>query len=504
MRSLWPKQRLIVSELKEFIEYHGDRLPPVAIIAGIRRIGKTTVLKQLQEIYPHSLYINFRDNTWTPVDYAPESATAEEVLDKFKNSRNTELLLLDEITSLRGYEQECEELYGFAGGVGRWRYKVVITGSSPAHLFKLNHLTLGGGRSKVMNLPVLSFVEYLYFTGRIQSYDAYEHVTIDDFKDYLVLKGLDSALAVSFDAQYFISHYEENTVSNENRRASRAFMPLARDDLMVMANLLAYQLSEHVKYSTAMNPAVGERELKQLATNAGDLREMSLSLSDTLLAKSVAIVRPIDPEGRARLIKFLLESRIVNCSTLLLSDAERPMDASAVLYELESTTNTEYLNKLFNKVSISVSSPLLYTRLGEDILERFGLNLEYLLSGNEHNALLGKILEVYVRGAITQQHCAVLPYITAKVNYAGIGEVDIWDEETGLLCEVTAGKEKRPSDVRVGRYFKERQLLRVCTTRELGGGGQEYYRIPYPQLCCMIDMGDVFTLPQTYGEGFLR
>jgi len=499
--SKWPRQRLLVQPLRTFIEKTDNKTPPITIVAGIRRVGKSTILKQLQEIFPNSLYINFRDNTWIPGDYAPDAADAVDVLDSFMNSNQITLLLLDEITSLEGYEERSRELYDNAGKNGAWAYKVIITGSSPAHLFKLAHLTLGGGRSKAVNLPVLSFVEYMYFTGRIKSYDKYEHVTIQDFKDYLVLKNLDPELAVSFDEQYFVSYYEENYSSNNNRRAGRAYSALNSSDLLDMANLLAYQLSEHATYRTTMSPSIGEKELKQLAVNSKDLQAMSLSLSSAILAQSVRNISPVKPSERARLIRFLVESRLVNCSTSLLNSTERKMDAAEILTELESTTSTEHIATLFNKVSISMCSPLLYTRLGDDILGHFGLDIEYILSDNANNALLGKMLEVYLRGAITQHHCAILPYTTAKINYPNIGEVDIWDEKCRILCEVTAGADKKLSKVHVTKYFSDTPLLRVCATQESQDEKHGFYRIPYPVLCCMIDTGDLFKLSSVYGLG---
>ena len=452
----YPKQRLIVDNLKEFIGKSGNKTCPIAVMAGIRRIGKTTVLYCLQEYYGinNSLYLDFANDK-----------EAVYKLDDFIRNPDKNLLLLDEITYLKNYENICSDLYNTAGGAREWKFKVVITGSSPAHLFKLAHLTLGGGRSKIFNLPVITFVEYLYFTERIKSYSEYSNATIQDFKDYLLLKDLNPELAMSFDEQYFIDYYELNDRSNDNRCAGRSFIELKSDDLQNMANLLAYQLADHVKYETIVSPDIG--------------------------------VRSLAPTDRARLIKFLLDSRITNCSTTLLSEDERKMEASAVYRELESTTNSSYLEGLFKKISVAMCSPLLYSRLGEDILASVNIDFHTLLDNSEYNDIIGKMLEVYIRGAIVQLDCPLIPFTLAKLKYAEIGEVDIWNSNRGILCEVTAGRTKGPQEIKLHKYFKNISLIRVCSTKHHSDKIEGFYRIPCPILCCMIDTGDIFNLDRT-------
>lgn len=68
------KERLIVGELKKFaLEEDYYR---ILVLVGIRRIGKTTALKQLQQYEPDSTYINFAE------------VGAEEKLAEFMTSPN--------------------------------------------------------------------------------------------------------------------------------------------------------------------------------------------------------------------------------------------------------------------------------------------------------------------------------------------------------------------------------------------------------------------------------
>jgi hypothetical protein len=494
-KTKYPKQRLIVAELKKFIDITGNRASPIAIMAGIRRIGKTTVLHCLMERYD-SVYIDFRNNEviTSPSDAAFAGKSAEAALEFFVKKPNNRLLLLDEVTYLKNYETLCGDLYNMSGGGIEWKFKTIITGSSPAHLFKLAHTTLGGGRSKIYNLPVLSFIEYLYFTGRIQAYSAYDDVTMEDFRNYLSLKNLMPELSLTFDEQYFTDYYETNADSNSNSCVGKSLTKLITDDLKNMAKLLAYQLSGNPTYDTVLRPDIGRQELKPLLDKD---EQKKLSFSNTLISKGSYAIRTLTQESRARLLRFLIESRIVTVVTTLYSEFDRKMDAREVIRELESTDSHAQLEDLFSKVSIQMCSPLLYSRLGDDVLKNVGLDLDWVLSDKLYNELLGKMLEIYIRGALNQYDCAIIPYTSMIIKYSEIGEVDIWDDERGILCEVTAGKNKGSQEVRLHKYFKDMPLIRICTTQRHEDIIEGFLRIPYPKLCCMIDTGDILTLEKT-------
>jgi len=223
--------------MKNFLNNKDDKTPPILIMAGLRRIGKTTLLLQLQEEFPDSLYINFRDNTWHPQSNATiNGVDANDVMFKFlrqcENGKHPfPTLLLDEFTSSAHYEEFSRDLYNCSGDT-EWRVKTVITGSSPAHLYKLSTSSLGGSRSHVFTLPVLTFVEYLWFTDKIPSYCDYQAASIQDFKDYLILKDLHKDLAVTFDRQYFISLYAENEDANNMSKSGRAITQLGDSSLL--------------------------------------------------------------------------------------------------------------------------------------------------------------------------------------------------------------------------------------------------------------------------------
>ena len=216
----------MVKRLRDFIDNDNDC--PIALLAGIRKTGKTTILKQLRDYYPDAVYI----------DLSKSDDGYLEIEEKFLDNP-TSLLLLDEITYLNDYEMISQSLYNISGG----RFKVIITGSSPAHVIKLAGSKLGGGRSRLYRLPLLTFIEYLYFIGKIDSYADFHSIHNGDFTDYLRLKGLASSeareLSVMFNDDYFDSFYRDNSVSNTNTRVIYSRIQLKSGDLEDLLNLIA-------------------------------------------------------------------------------------------------------------------------------------------------------------------------------------------------------------------------------------------------------------------------
>jgi len=265
-----------------------------------------------------------------------------------------------------------------------------------------------------------------------------------------------------------------------------------------MANLLAYQLNEKATYRTLTKPDIGSRELKHV--EVADTKNKTLSLSQALISDSVSKVSKLPVGDKAELLRFLLDSRVVNCNVTLLGTETRGTSAGSVYDELKFVGAARDFDRMFDNVSIQMNTPLLYTRLGDDILLQFNINLASILKNNVYNDLLGKMLEIYIRGAVTQYHISSLLCTTTTLNYPERGEVDIYDATINLMCEVTAGKNKRPTDVNLLKYKRNAEFIRVLTTQETRDEDRGYHRIPYPVFCCMLDTGDVKKLTKHFGE----
>jgi len=438
------------------------------------------------------MYINFESFSFFELQNA--SKLYEFVKMNIPKGKKT-YLLLDEIQDLSGYELVSENLYNLSGGDSNWKFKAVITSSSPAHICSLANGKLGGSRGKLFYLPPITFVEYLYFVDRITSYNNYSAATSSDFKDYLTLKGIPSDMMLTFNRGYFVNYYDMTQHSNKSGRTNRSQYKLQEGDLLAFAGLLAYQLSEESNYETIIHPDIGTSELRN---EMSPTEIAKLDFSNTLISLNVNVVKLLKSEDRARLIEFLINSRIVNIETVLETSLDNSVSEHQIMNLLQSTTNYQDLFKFFQTVTLAVNSPLLYTRLGEDILNIVGLTMNDLWKNKDNNKLLGKMLEVYIRGAFSQLNCPLVAFSSAKLNYPVLGEVDVYQKnlETPLMCESAGGTQTKKPD-RLLKYFPDEPMIRICTTDSHSDDIYGYHRIPYAQLCCMIDTGDVMKLPKS-------
>ena len=472
------KERLLVSQLRDFIE--NDNEYSVALVAGIRRTGKTTILKQLQGYYRDAVYIDLS-----------KTENGQEIIEDLFLDDPSSLLLLDEISYLEDYEQYTQMIYNLTAGEYNRKFKVIVTGSSVAHVAKLRSSKLGGGRAKFFRLPPLMFSEYLLFTGRISSYNEYDNVKSEDFADYLFLNGLESNLCIHFTDDYFSTFYDEVSVSNKHSCLSFSFTDLREDDLSHLANLLAYKLSEACDYDTTVRPQVGNQEHIHLYNLGLRIKKNQIDLSTSLIADSKAAAPGITISAIGRILHFMLYSGLANIEYLRIDPAVDVDGVGYVLNILQTCTTENELEDLFRRVSICMTSPLFYTRLGCDILSRKNVNPEMLKKG----MIFGKMLELYVRGALASWSNNTI-FTSHKLNYTDVGEVDVWDSKHLLLCEIS-GRNKDAREIHIQDYFKDAPFIRVCTSRDKEYFNKLYHQIPFAKFCCMIDTGDIFNLEKT-------
>jgi hypothetical protein len=335
------------------------------------------------------------------------------------------------------------------------------------------------------------FVEYLYFTGRIPSYTEYNNVQPEDFEDYLFLKGLDNNLGIQFSDRYFDTFYDEVAISNEHRCIKSSFVGLENGDLSVITNLLAYKLSEAKSYEKTSQPDIGGQEHIHLHNLRIKTKKNAVDLSDSIIAESKSFMPEIKVLDIGRILTFLLYSGLAHVEYELLSNTQDTIDIGEILSIFGRNQRESELIHLFESVSICMTSPLFYTRLGSEIMEKKGVCPDVLRKG----MLFGKMLELYVRGGITL-HSSSTILKSEKLNYLDAGEVDIWNLNHMLLCELGTDS-KKDSQLNLRNYFKNHSILRIASSRTKEYFTGEHHRIPYAKLCCMVDTGDIFKLEKT-------
>jgi len=482
------KERLLASQLCDFLDNNKEF--SVALVAGIRKTGKSTILKQLKEFYyPDAVYI----------DLSLKKYSYEELEELFFDNP-TELLLLDEISYLKDYEQYSQLIYNLTAGEHNRKFKVIMTGSSAAHIVKLRSTKLGGGRAKLFRLPPIMFIEYLYFTGRISSYSEYNNVQPEDFEDYLFLKDLDDNLCIHFNGDYFNSFYDEVEISNNASCMSHSHVSLEKGDLTNMANLLAYKLSEAKNYMDTIQPEVGGQEHIHLSNLGIKIKKGLVDLSDTIVADSKAVMAGANNiPAIGRILDYILYSGIAHVEHFRTDSNAELKSIGHILNVLKNCQNEKDMKDLFREISICMNSPLFYTRLGSEIMEKKDITPDTLRKG----MLFGKMLELYVRGGIAMQSRSTI-LTSEKLNLDDsrgheLGEVDIWNQDHMLLCELGTDS-KKDEQLNLRKYFKENAIIRIGSSRTKEYFTEEHHRIPYAKLCCMVDTGDIFKLEATMIE----
>jgi len=127
--------------------------PKIIVITGVRRCGKSTLLRQLSKHCRNYSYINFEDERLLDFTYHDFNSLLEIFL---SFNRRSKTFFFDEIQVIDGWEKFVRRL--FTDG-----YKIFVTGSN-ASLLSSEIATSLTGRNLRVELFPFSFKEYLYFS----------------------------------------------------------------------------------------------------------------------------------------------------------------------------------------------------------------------------------------------------------------------------------------------------------------------------------------------------
>lgn len=466
------KERLMVQKLiDEFIK--NDDSAQIALLIGIRRIGKTTILKQILNKYENAKYIDVKPYTQ---DLSAELST---IIDS-----GISLLLIDEFTSLVYYDTLAQSIYDKACIKN---VKIIITASSPYHLFKLAMNELGGGRSDIYKLPPITFIEYLYFTDKIVSYNDISNINNKWFVDYLKLDGLSNNLKIKLNSSYFNSWFENNEEINDNTYNGHSKNDITGEEIYSLFNLIAYKLANAPKYNEMIKPKVGLQEHTHIFPLNLGYKLSHIDLTDLILTKSIDKITTLSISKIAEIILFLIDSGMA-----IISISNINTTINEVKDALKTCIRYKNISDIFKEVSIILTSPLYYTRIGEEIFDRFDVTLDVL----EKGYLTGLILEIYIISSL-YYNINILTYNQYKLN--DYGEVDIFIPSIMLILESTISN-KKSSEIHLGNYFKDKLCIRICCSKDKDKFNGIYHEIPYGKLMCILDNKSVFNLTKTIIE----
>lgn len=206
----------------------------IIVITGIRRCGKSTLLRQLSGRYDDFLYINFDDDRlmdFTVADFPSLMLLFE------KTAPGTKTLFVDEIQNVSGWERFIRRIHDEG-------YKVFLTGSN-ANLLSQELGTRLTGRYTAITLFPFSFQEVLQFRAiRSDRITAKSRAAIlAEFDRYLTGGGFPDYLK-SGDPEYLKRIYDDilyrDIISRFGIREVKGFRQLARYLVTNTANPATY------------------------------------------------------------------------------------------------------------------------------------------------------------------------------------------------------------------------------------------------------------------------
>src|SRR3989344_8085262 len=226
--------------LNEILNWFDDNR--VIILTGIRRCGKSTMLKQIMKNKEHYCYVNFEDERF--LDFKAQNfEILNEVLIEIYD--NPKIYFFDEIQNIEKFETFVRRLQD----EGK---KIIITGSN-ASLLSKEFGTKLTGRYKSFEVYPFSFREFMLFRHiNLSEKDVYSPEKkvsmLKAFREYLTLGGLPEYLRNN-DIDYVRTVYENILYKDIITRYS-----IRREKILKeLVNLLATSTSSRFTYNSLKN-----------------------------------------------------------------------------------------------------------------------------------------------------------------------------------------------------------------------------------------------------------
>lgn len=240
-------ERSMMERLKDLLETIF-----VIILSGIRRCGKSTLLKALKG--DNSFYVNFDDERFIGFTWKDLAPLHDLLIELFGDRK---IFLLDEIQNIEGWERFVRRLHDQG-------YKAIVTGSNATMLSRElgTHLT---GRYLALELFPFSFREYLTFKEVEMS--SFDMMTSKDrslikkaFSEYIVEGGFPEYLITGKD-DYLRSLYQNilyrDIITRYNLTSEK---PLKEAAFYAASNLSKEMSFNQVKKLTGLSSATTVKE----------------------------------------------------------------------------------------------------------------------------------------------------------------------------------------------------------------------------------------------------
>ena len=439
---------------------------PVIILLGLRKTGKTTILKQLAQKY-NGYYHDFRKNV----------LTYEETEDLF--NREESLLLFDEVGYLDSFDLFMGSLVERCADSQK---KAVITSSSYGAMKQLGSEDLGGGRSHKVELFPLSFEEYLHFSRDSFNYGDNYNPTPQDIEDFYRLKGVPEGMDFVIDRQYMFDTFRDIDAARGNLYHNERDIALTPIQYASVLDIIAYTLNDNISMNRlSKNAQYGKQEF--LSTKGLSLSQSLIGLANKNVNNMARNIQDdIGIADKSHIVAFLYHSGFLFVD-LCAGDGDGRASAG-ILNKLLLLKTYKSFEEFFKAYDFSVISPLLYTRILIDLEEIAGRLYTNI-------SLRGRIYELAVKSESVYAKGYDLYHDSRKYK-VGVTEIDLYDR--GLLFEAAVG-DKDNEDYSVDKVLEDHELIRVVTDKPgIWRFNEIFYKIGYPKALLMVSNNTIRNL----------
>jgi len=459
----YPKERLAVQQIRNKLKCCN-----IVILSGLRHVGKTVALKQLYKSEENAVYLDCRKQE--------DLIRFDDITD---GREKASLVLLDEYH----YHYNCYHFSEEFEDLARvYNFKLVLTSSSVHFCNVIHFMTLGGGRSELVRMPLLTFAEFLYFNGRIPDYHNVSEITEQDFLDYTQYTG---ELGLPNMTENYIEQLVSDTdTAYDNYPVNYGDLRLTVNDVRNSLSLLSYNLNSNTKREGMYDPKIGGKELSGRDILAFKESEEYNIFSIT---KAVKNIKKLNIEQITKALYFLLWSNLV---VVTARNDEFSMADLPKYYDVDE----RIFDTLFDKYQFTAVNPLLYTVIVNELKPLTPARLKTVLTSN---SLRGLWLEIYLKGSCAYRTPSLVlrsQVCQKPLKSGGNQEIDIKLEADSILLESSV------SDKEENRVFFHEfngqfyRCILATGTKDCVEimNGISVENIPYYKLAVMVDTGDLF------------
>lgn len=440
----------------------------VIIILGLRKTGKTTILKQL-ETEMNGQYINFRDE--------PNETAEDTYLSIFDDSEK-KYVFLDEICYLNGYDVKLNNIERDIASCGK---TIVMTSTSYATLKELASGRLGG-RCHIVELFPIDFEEYLYFSNKIYNYGENYEPTVKDLQDFYRMRDLPDGMNFIIDRIYMEAVFHDNEASLSNNMYADRTIHLKPEQYAAVIDVLSYTMNNHFSLKQFDAGNVGYQEY-----SGKEIRKNKLTFTDSLIYKAKETTNEMQMREIAIILAYLIQNGFLFVDLYITNTSKQ--DTGSIIRGLLGVQGEEDLTAILTKYTLSPISPLLYTRLMID-MEFVAEHLITQMNGDLYE------LTVKSENVYSRNFCSVHYSYKFTSDDGTNQDVDIVETKPQpLLLECSVGN-KQTHHLKL--VYPEHDWIRVLTDKPDTWDLREYYyRIGYPKALLMLSNRSIFNLTRT-------